>query len=133
MRVKRHRIIAALGLTTIMVVGQLTGLLHLASTPHVECVEHGELIHVPVITAAAQPHSTIHHDADLPEHLRRHEHCQAMSVRRTPLLQALRRLSAAEQPCISYAQLQLSIDQTLAPSIAILRQAPKGSPPPRSS
>ena len=124
---------AALVLVTVLVIGQLTSWMHVAFTAHVECSEHGELIHVEVLAALAPVQSTIKRGVDVPDHPHRHEHCQIVSAHRVPLAHASKPLSAATEPCIAHSRLALSVDEPLTPAIEILRQAPKSSPPPSLS
>lgn len=129
MGVKRHRTLAALALSTILIVGQLASFAHFAATPHIECSEDGELIHVETFAATAPAHSTIERDDGIPDRPHRHDHCQVVSFRRTPPLRNLKDFSVVSRPCSTYALSRTSTADTPPSSIAILRQAPKSSPP----
>ena len=133
MRVKRNRVVAVLVFATLLVGGQLASLAHLAATPHIECSDDGELIHVASIAASAPMQSTIDEDASLPDRPHRHEHCQIVSMHRAPLVRACKSSSVALRPCISCVRTCTSIAEPRPPTIAILRQAPKNSPPTRRS
>jgi hypothetical protein len=131
MRVKRNRIVVALALATILVGGQLASLAHFASTPHIECSDDGELIHVAAVAAPAPVQSTIDTGASVPDRPHRHEHCQIVSMRRAPLLRAWKDSSVALGPCITYVRTCISLDERRPPAVAIFRLAPKSSPPAR--
>jgi len=74
----RHtsRVLAVL-LGVTFVLSSLLGLIHEATTPHIRCAEHGELIHgegTSTVAASSTSHATIERGLDgaRPDH----EHCQ---------------------------------------------------------
>ncbi|MCU1282684.1 MAG: hypothetical protein JWM53_6230 [bacterium] len=129
MRVKRNRVVVALMLATVLVGGQLASLAHFAATPHLECSDDGELIHVAAVALPASVPSTVDEDANLPDRPHRHEHCQIVSMRRAQLVRAARRSATAPEPRVAYGRTCTPIAEPRPPTIAILRQAPKSSPP----
>jgi hypothetical protein len=133
MRVRRNRIVVSLLLATLLVGGQVASLAHFAATPHIECSDDGELIHVFVLAAGAPAQTTIDHSPSVPDRPHRHEHCQIVSMRRAPLVPAPETFSAALGPCITYVPTCTSLAERRLPAIAILRQAPKSSPPTRQT
>ncbi len=132
MGVRRNRVVVALLLATLLVGGQLASLAHLAATPHIECSDDGELIHVASVAAPGWVPSTIGRDTGLPDRPHRHEHCQIVQIRRTPLLRARKSPSVALRPCSTYVRACPSMNEPWPSTIAILRQAPKHSPPGRA-
>jgi hypothetical protein len=129
MRVRRNRVVASLVLATLLVGGQLASLAHFAATPHIECSDDGELIHVSTLAASAPAQSTIERDPSIPDRPHRHEHCQIVSMRRAPLLRAWKSPSAVLRPCTRYVRTCIALWRPRRPAIAILRLAPKSSPP----
>lgn len=130
MGLRRYRVMSALVLATLLVGGQLVSLAHFAGTPHVECSEDGELIHVGAVAASAPQHTTIARDPAVPDPPHRHEHCRMVSMR-APLLSGPAHSPVALRSCVSRVSTHTHISAP-PPPIAILRQAPKSSPPARS-
>jgi hypothetical protein len=104
------------------------GMVHEATTCHVRCAEHGELVDAPNAgpRRAADP-SALVRDADAPA-LRGHDHCSLAS--------ALRASRIAARPPALHAALVAVADVAAAPPSAgtarathLYRTAPKTSPP----
>jgi hypothetical protein len=122
--------VSALVLATMLVGGQLVSLAHFAGTPHVECSDDGELIHVAAVAESAPLHATIARDTAVPDPPHRHEHCRMVSMR-APLLSGPAHNPVALRSSMGRLPTRSDISAP-PPPIAILRQAPKSSPPARS-
>jgi hypothetical protein len=75
---RRSRALAAL-VGVAFVLSSLIGLVHEATTSHIRCAEHGELIHGEpgaVSTSVAMSHATLERGLGTDGHARGHEHCQ---------------------------------------------------------
>jgi G3E family GTPase len=128
MRLTAHRAVAALVLATLLVGGQVASYAHFASTPHIECSDDGELIHVSVLAASSPGHSMIAAATAIPDHPHRHDHCQIVSIGRTPLVRARRAWTLSAPSPITQVSLRAAL--SVPPrAIAILHFAPKSSPP----
>ena len=128
MRLKAYRAVAALVLATILVGGQLASFAHFAATPHIECSDDGELIHVSVLALSSVGPATIAKAEAIPDHPHRHDHCQVVSVARTPFVRARKATPLASPSC--RGDIQMRVARSAPPrAIAILDQAPKCSPP----
>jgi hypothetical protein len=114
------------------VVSSLIGLVHEATTKHVRCAEHGELMHgdpaQPTRTATVAPRrdSVVRDVAATTPH--RHEHCSLTSTTRDSRVEL-------RGPVVAPAPLAISDVAGAAPRAAALpgdslyRTAPKTSPP----
>lgn len=118
-------------LTALMfVVSSWFGMVHEATTRHVQCAEHGELVDAPSTAARriAVSRSVAVRDASEPA-AHGHEHCSLMSATRASRI-------AARPPALHGAMIAISSDVAAAPSgggtaraIDLYRTAPKTSPP----
>jgi hypothetical protein len=128
------RVHAALTLLAFLV-SSLAGMVHEATTRHVQCAEHGEQVHSDAAPAAAvapalaratdarsklrdQPAAAIHG----------HDHClMASATRASRIAPSLPALGAA---VLAHAQLAAAAPQVVrAPGGSLYRTAPKTSPP----
>jgi hypothetical protein len=120
------RISAALT-ACLFVLSSLIGLVHEATTRHVQCAEHGEQIHsdVPVARRAAPDHSVRDVPVATPHD---HEHCLIASATRASRI-------APSAPAVAVARVAAT---DVAPAIVqaectrgacVYRTAPKTSPP----
>jgi len=109
--------------------GQLTAAVHIVVAPHVLCAEHGELIEIGLARAdvARAPSDAGSLIADATTE-RGHDHCALAALGRSGV--ALGRGPMHEAP-VAHDKTNtpaISIDSQ-SPAIAILRLAPKNSPP----
>lgn len=122
------RVLAAL-LGVVFVLSSLIGLVHEATTSHVRCAEHGELIHgAPGTAATATTHATIERGHGLPGESRGHEHCQltygahdSRCAPRPPVI--------ATAPAIAFEPAAPPQHVVHARGTTLYRTAPKTSPP----
>jgi hypothetical protein len=129
----RHSALRSLAaaLAAVALVGQLASFAHLALVRHVTCAEHGELIEVGrerALTAAA-PHAAgaiVASTATSEAH--GHDHCLLAPMRRDGLARvAPRALDCAHVD--AYGTIGRAVDRQVPPPIAVIRLAPKSSPP----
>jgi hypothetical protein len=116
----------------VFVVSSLIGLVHEATTKHVRCAEHGELIDGDPALAtraaakAPEPDSVVR-DAGVPP-VHGHEHCLVTSTSRASRIEV-------RPPAVAPAPLAISEVASAAPRVIasrglrIYRTAPKTSPP----
>lgn len=113
------------------VAGQVAGFAHLAVVRHVTCAEHGELIelgHASPAAVAIQPQANVVIAAAALGETHGHDHC---------LIAPMRRDRAALGGGATLDGRHFDADATcghvssrdIAPAIAIIRLAPKNSPP----
>lgn len=122
------RVLAAF-LGTLFVLSSLIGLVHEATTSHVRCAEHGELIHGdPGTAATATSHATIERGHGLGGETRGHEHCEltysnhdSRCAPRPPVVQTA--------PAIAFDPAVAPVRVAHARSTILYRTAPKTSPP----
>jgi hypothetical protein len=132
-RLSRHSALRsfAAALAAVALVGQLAGFAHLVLVRHVTCAEHGELIEVghERALAAAAPHAAgaaVASAATGEAH--GHDHCLLGPMRRDRFaLGAPRALDCAHVD--AYGTLGRVVDRRVPPPIAVIRLAPKSSPP----
>jgi hypothetical protein len=105
---------------------QATAWVHASATPHVTCLEHGESVHLSVrAVTPAQPSGGDGLRAALPEAAAHaHEHCGLQSQRTTSSGDVDQVASDA-----TFAPLPPSPSPRPRPTLAVLRLAPKTSPP----
>ncbi len=119
---------AALALTLLFAVGQLAGFAHLVLVPHVTCPEHGELMHAEAAPAAptlagGPARAWLNRGA----RAHGHDHCLAFSSRREDVLAAAGPAAPEVQAPAPHSAPPARTP--FAPPLALLRLAPKGSPP----
>jgi hypothetical protein len=130
-RVGRGRLgrAVALSLALAAMLGQVAGYAHLAFTRHVTCAEHGELVDAGSATTAVP-------DAERAAHGRveatgdgdhAHEHCTIAPHRRDRATGAPVRSFIAGSSVAAVSGVRATIDPPR--SIALIRLAPKSSPP----
>lgn len=123
---------AALALSIVTLVGQLSSFAHALFVPHASCAEHGEVIHAP--QGPANPGATAGSpelafaaapvvDAD-----HAHEHCLFASVCRDHPTLSPRLCDKLDRPVSSPSRVQPR-DIEPACAVALFRLAPKSSPP----
>jgi|SRR3954469_5344108 hypothetical protein len=125
---RRSRVAAALTALAFVIAG-LLGASHEATTRHVRCAEHGELIHSAIAAGAQliapQRDSVVQSIPTATQH--EHEHCLLAS--------ASRALTVASRPPVLIAMPVVATALARAPTAhdlsaaAIYRTAPKTSPP----
>jgi hypothetical protein len=109
------------------VLASLIGLVHEATTRHVQCAEHGEQIHdASAVAGRAAPDHSATPQRDATAH--GHEHCLMASATRASRIAPSAPAIAARPAAIA------SIDRApargaCAPSTCVYRTAPKTSPP----
>jgi hypothetical protein len=137
LRAGRRRRIWTLVLVCLCLGGQYSGFAHLLTVEHGLCPEHGEVVHnpskrstssaptLPLEAPALKPSPAGAADHD---HDHSHDHCLLLSQRRG---QDIPRLVARLSPLLpSEFNLPLISDEpSILHSIALLRLAPKNSPP----
>lgn len=125
---------AVLALAMLALVAQTGGVLHLVLVQHVTCPEHGEWVHAPSAGALAAAVSTPTPGHDTPavekstadeKHV--HDHCSATCTRRDDVVS--QRPGVTLQAFLQLTQAPLHLQAAVAPAIALLRLAPKASPP----
>ena len=124
---------AALATGVLLLAGQLSSLAHFALVQHARCAEHGELVHARAEGApvAAAPTATRGTSALTPaaaEEAHGHDHCVLGVARRSGALLPGRTTPTAPAPRPSGVAAR-SLATPAAPSVALLRLAPKSSPP----
>jgi hypothetical protein len=138
----RTRRYLALVLLCLCLVGQLSGFTHFLTVQHGVCPEHGEVVHGPHQTgqtgqtpdAALAPVLALEgllsavQKTSTPAAEHEHEHCLLLSERRGQAVpeQALRPLRAAP---LGTAPPLIAVEPRHDRCIALLRLAPKNSPP----
>ncbi|MBX7101014.1 MAG: hypothetical protein K1X89_25080 [Myxococcaceae bacterium] len=124
---------AALMTGVLLVAGQLSSLAHFALVRHARCAEHGELVHAQgegALTSAApraSPGPAVQARA-LAEESHGHDHCVLGIARRSGALipvQPALTLTAPHDAGVMTAP----VSHPAGPSVALLRLAPKSSPP----
>lgn len=122
-----NRALAAL-LGFAFVLANLVGFVHEATTVHVRCAEHGEMVHGEtgrIIDAAS--HATLAADGGATE-IRGHEHCALASLIRESRC-------APQAPSLVLAPVTITAQATAPDAVAAVRDvsvyriAPKTSPP----
>jgi hypothetical protein len=114
------------------VLSSMIGLIHEATTRHVRCAEHGEMMHGDATVASraatrAPSRDSVVHDAPVAV-MHRHEHCSLTSTTRTSRV-------ATRPPAIVAAPVAISDVATATPCViasrgdSLYRTAPKTSPP----
>ena len=128
MSLSANRLLARIAATFLVVaflVAQMVAVGHQASVRHTVCPEHGELVDgtqdAAPATSLALSTST---GSDVPHD---HDHCSIWSPRRSPLGDRAPALLAGE--VASVPTLVLASESLNAETVAILRIAPKTSPP----
>lgn len=124
------RIIAG-ALVVVALAAQLGGVAHLVAVRHVTCAEHGELIEVRSERAVLAGVTRAARDAVAAEaagETHGHDHCLLAAMRRNrtlaggPVVSGCARVDA-------FGTIGRPINRDLTPPIALLRNAPKSSPP----
>ena len=122
---RASRVQAALS-ALVFVVASWIGMVHEATTRHVQCAEHGELVDAPS-AAPRREHTAAVRNAGLPA-AHGHEHCSLMSATRASRI-------ASRPPALHSALIAISDVAAVLPSggtaraNALYRTAPKTSPP----
>jgi hypothetical protein len=111
--------------TVVVLLCQATAWVHAAATPHVTCVEHGESVHLRVVTSAQlpSPTRTILASSTAPE-AHAHEHCALQGPRTTSASTAARESTLAILTPPAPAA-----PPAAPPALRLLRLAPKTSTP----
>ncbi len=122
-----NRALAAL-LGIVFVVANLVGFVHEATTAHVRCAEHGELVHGETgRTIDVASHATLAPDGGATA-VRGHEHCDLASLIRESRC-------APQAPVLALGPVTIQTHATAPDTVATLREAsvyriaPKTSPP----
>ena len=121
-----NRALAAL-IGFVFVLANLAGFVHEATTIHVRCAEHGELVHGETGAAIAASHAAVAPDTGATES-RGHEHCGLASVMRQSRC-------APKPPALVLAPVTILAAATAPDTVATIRDAsvyriaPKTSPP----
>jgi hypothetical protein len=135
-RPARTRRILALVLLCLCLAGQLSGFAHLVTVQHAVCPEHGEVVHgppggsevalAPALALGGQLPALSPSSAPAAGH--EHDHCLLLSQRRGQAVPepAPRPVRNAAQPARQVPGREVAC---CARSIALLRLAPKNSPP----
>ena len=125
-----RRLALGLALAVLFLVGQLSTFTHLLLVPHATCLAHGELIHLDGPPAAAAPATNEPAFAAAPPQSTNHgdEHCvvAASGRERSISPSSTGRLITSPR---DGAVARLPRTVVIAPSLALLRLAPKSSPP----
>jgi hypothetical protein len=123
---------AASVLATVALVGQVTSFAHLVLVRHVRCAEHGELVELGKVNAAApaatsrQRSSTIAADGSDDGH--GHDHCLIAPMRRDRA--ALGTPASFDSVHVdAYGTIGVAVASEIPPPIALIILAPKNSPP----
>jgi hypothetical protein len=124
----------AAALALLCVVGPILGYAHMLLVAHVQCVEHGELLHVAAATAVetranagrrtAEPSVDSRSDVESESH--EHDHCCVASARKTQAaVDSVRPVAVATvQPAHPMSERAVA-----CPPVALYVLAPKTSPP----
>ncbi|CAN5915714.1 hypothetical protein BH11MYX3_BH11MYX3_08880 [soil metagenome] len=125
---RRSRVAAAIAALALVMAG-LLGVAHEATTRHVRCAEHGELIHSATVTGVRLVASDTGSLVDsLPTtETHDHEHCLLAAASRALTLES-RPLVLTQIPVVASA-LAVAPAADARPGYALYRTAPKTSPP----
>lgn len=106
----------------------LIGLVHEATTRHVQCAEHGEQIHSDAAPLALRTTaSRVQRPAGTAAH--GHDHCLIAAATRASRVAPSAPVIAAPAPAHAAVLAAAAPDQALAPPRHVYRTAPKTSPP----
>jgi hypothetical protein len=126
---------AAAALALLCVVGPILGYAHMLLVAHVQCVEHGELLHVAAAHTAVETHAnagrrtaepSVDARSDVESESHEHDHCGVASARKTQAaVDSVRPVAVATvQPARPTSERAVE-----CPPVALYVLAPKTSPP----
>jgi hypothetical protein len=122
-------LLCRIAIAGLCLLAQLSGLVHLALVRHATCLEHDTLVHAEATTESGGNRTTPTADRLVPGASHADDHCLAAGWRRRDLAAAR---SAVGLTLSAPAGPALPLDQRRAlppPPVALLRFAPKSSPP----
>lgn len=124
--------VAALALAMLALVAQAGGLLHLVLVQHITCPEHGEWVHAeagrqPAALRPVVQHHTPTVEKSAADEQHEHDHCSVTCSRRDEAVFTAQGVTVETSFMLTKAA--AFTRAVVTPTIALLRLAPKASPP----